>query len=391
MEVEDNQEKVTISKSSSSIANQEENDYIFIRRNLDRYLQEEVENSTATNENDDDFYVNYDIDDDALLGDFENETVCDEFSDPNETECEEEKIFKFDFSGTTSDQDLCISKQFGEISSRNIKGNVYAYVFDDGTDLNGYRRRRRMQEDIRETHRRLAIIPTMKDFEYDEESLYFFDNVFMTGNNLGGEFVRMRKELFNRWINFAKTGEPKYSGRSNVESKKYELWLPFPKAEDSVGLSSSDDNLPSYLYMPAEPRGRLQERKGQERSRMIPFNQLVTKRTQTKYKSSGMDICSWVLDEANDNDGVFVDVLLDFNANTAFDYYVTVLATMNPTINYVPEREYIAKMPPTLSPTTVQYFVDQSIEKHSSAQGRSNLPIWMLGISALAVANIVVV
>jgi len=79
------------------------------------------------------------------------------------------------------------------------------------------------------------------------------------------------------------------------------------------------------------------------------------------------------MDEDNDPDGDFVDVLLDFNANTAFEYYVTILATMNPTINYVPDREYLAELPPTIAPTTLQQFIDTSIEKSSSPQSRAGM------------------
>merc|ERR1740139_1920111 len=83
--------------------------------------------------------------------------------------------------------------------------------------------------------------------------------------------------------------------------------------------------------------------------------------------NSNSDICSWVLDEANDYDEDYVDVLLDFNTNTAFEYYVTILATLHPTINYVPDREYIAKLPPTMAPTSVQDFIEQSLELELSS------------------------
>lgn len=184
----------------------------------------------------------------------------------------------------------------------------------------------------------------------------------MDGSNFNGKskFVLMRKELFNRWINFAKTGIPRYSGRTDRESNKYATWEAFPKGK--VGSDTNDDIVPSYLYMPAELNGG----KGQRRSKMISLDELVSNHALTKSRASGTDICTWVLEEENDDDGAFVEVLLDFNANTAFDYYVTILATMNPTINYVPDREYLAELPPTLSPTTLSYFVDQSILKSAA-------------------------
>jgi len=395
---DDTDEEITVSKQQNSDDSRDDRNDFIILRNLAETTPMDDENDTGNSttsggnatkfgddDDDDNFYFSYD--DDELLPVVENVTMCgnstgddDDASGNttivdgkfttigNETECQEEEeeknTYYFDFSGTTSDQDLCVSKQFAEISARNVKGNVYAYVFDDGTELNGYRRdrRRKLSEEIEEFHRRMGFYDPrfQKRFglDYDEESIYFFDNLHMGGSNFataGGastEFVRMRKELFNRWINFAKTGNPKYSSRNNMESKRYATWEPFPKGE--VGRDTTDDPMPSYLYMPAERN----DGKAQERSRLIPMNELMTHRTQKKYKKSGTDICSWVLDQDNDNDGLFVDVLLDFNDNTAFDYYVTVLATMNPTINYVADREYLAELPPTLSPTTIQQFID---------------------------------
>mmetsp|Transcript_15999 Transcript_15999/g.36895 ORF Transcript_15999/g.36895 Transcript_15999/m.36895 type:complete len:1038 (-) Transcript_15999:421-3534(-) len=366
-----------ISKSSS--ARTDEDNYILLRNlagSSNNSKSENKGNGTDFEDDDDDddgnFRVNY-VDDDAYAYENvkENVTACGNATDGSETEgCEageedeDEDVYEFDFGGTTSDQDLCVSKQYAEIAARNVKGNVYGYVFDDGTKLFGDRRRQ-MHEEIEELHRRWLgeenannhhRFLQLAGFEYDEESIYFFDNLWMSGSNMGGEheFVKMRKELFNRWINFAKTGNPKYSARSDVESKKYTVWEPFPKGE--VGRDPNDDQMPSYLYMPAEPGDNMV---GQRKSRMIPLDELVTQRTQKKSQTSGLDMCSWVLLEESDNDGQFVEVLLDFNANTAFDYYVTILATMNPTIDYVPDREYLAELPPTLAPTTIQHFVDQ--------------------------------
>lgn len=231
----------------------------------------------------------------------------------------------------------------------------------------------------------VVFIVLLAGFEYDEESIYFFDNLWMTGSNVGNKdhFVKMRKELFNRWINFAKTGNPRYSSRLDKEWKKYTTWEPFPKGQ--VGRATNDDEMPSYLYMPAEPGDNLV---GQKKSRMIPLDELMTQRTQKKHKKSGLDMCSWVLLEENDNDGKFVDVLLDFNANTAFDYYVTILATMNPTINYVPDQEYIADLPPTLSPTTIVHFVDQALARSSSPPSLLALQsASILGITGIAIAT----
>merc|ERR1712070_190317 len=96
--------------------------------------------------------------------------------------------------------------------------------------------------------------------------------------------------------------------------------------------------------------GRDWRRQGHRKTAMIGLDDLLSHRTLWKYphNPSNTDVCSWVLDEENDHDADYVDVLLDFNANTAFEYYVTILATLNPTINYVPDREYVVKMPPTM-------------------------------------------
>jgi len=106
------------------------------------------------------------------------------------------------------------------------------------------------------------------------------------------------------------------------------------------------------------------------RSVMLPLDQMLSHRTTRKYgdreDDENIDICSWVLSDEQDNDSEFVEVLLDFSANTAFEYYVTILATLNPTINYVPDRQYIVNMPPTIAPTTVQDFIDNTVAISSS-------------------------
>ena len=369
-------------------------DNVFVRspNGADRNLEEEQfgppPKSDGTGDDDYfDFYTAY-YDDDTFLDAEVNKTICAKYSEyhypvynrtgKNETEC------TFDFSGTTSDQELCVSKQYAEIMARNIKGNVYGYVIDDGTELHGYNRRRLMEaheqfyqehwdrDPSRRRNLRLANgkIRQKIDYVYDIESLYFFDN-FQIGNNFGWrrDEVKMQKELFNRWINFAKTGVPVVTKRSAAKAARYVEWEPFPNG--TIGLETNrfktdlDTYTPKYLYMSA---GRVGKRK-RKKSRMVALEDLFSHRTLWKYPSdpSNSDICSWVLDEENDQDDDFVEVLLDFKANTAFEYYVTILATLNPTIAYVPDREYVAKLPPTMAPTSLADFVEQSMELEMSS------------------------
>jgi len=235
-----------------------------------------------------------------------------------------------------------------------VKGKVYAYALDDWIDLYGYHHER-TRRDLHEAHERLqeehadhperllSIRRTDFDFNYDIESMYFFDNVWF--GEFGKDRIKIRREIFNRWINFAKTGIPIVTLRDNVESRKYTRWIPYEK------------EIPWFLYMTTDPTWDV----ARERSSMLPFNQLLSDRTRRTYSSaSGTDVCTWVLEEENDNDNEFVEVLLDEEANTAFNYYVTILATLHPTINYVPEREYKVEMPPTNAPTTIQQFIDAS-------------------------------
>jgi hypothetical protein len=387
-------------------ANEKRNsDNIFLRNtdNPHRHLEEEeldpnnYDNVTEFDDNnDDDFYVDYD--DDQSLADKYNQSICTNSSQyVNETarnatagnatvECED---YVFDFSGTTNDQDLCVSKQFAEIAARNMEGNVYGYVIDDGTDLHGYQYRDRIRRQLLEAREKLHqehwdhpkrtrnLQRQIEDFDYDIESLYFFDNIYI-GNTKGEDEIIT--ELFNRWINFAKTGVPKVSSRSEVESKKYTIWDPFPK--DKIGRDPNDEYyMPSYLYISADSEGIM----GKKRSTMVRLDDLVSHRTQQKYPYyKNSDICSWVMDEENDPDGGFVEVLLDFNANTAFEYYVTILATMNPTINYVPDREYLAKLPPTIAPTTIRQFIDTSMENSSSPQSRTGMATGVVSVVMVA-------
>jgi len=204
----------------------------------------------------------------------------------------------------------------------------------------------------------------MDPYDYDIETLYFFDNLYI-GDIMGKDEVKVRREVFHRWINFAKTGSPQVLSRTDRESRKFERWDPIPKnkigQDTNAHLKYDELYWPYFLYMSADPDGEI----GQRKSRMARLDELVSHRTNRlfphKYEDNN-DICTWVLDEENDYDEDFVEVLLDFNANTAFEYYVTILATLNPTINYVPDREYIAKMPPTLAPTSIMEFVENSIE-----------------------------
>ena len=379
-------------------------DNIFVRdpddsftRRLQNRKQQNIPPPKSDGTGDDDyfdFYAPY-HDDDTFFDYEADKTNCTKYSDYhyprynqtwNETEC------TFDFSGTTSDQELCVSKQYAEIMARNVEGHVYGYVIDDGTDLHGFHRRRLFEahdefnEDYwgddpsRNVRRNLRLangkIRQSMDYVYDLESLYFFDN-FQIGNNFGWRKaeVKMQKELFNRWINFAKTGIPVVTKRTAAKAARYVSWDPFPKGE--IGLDTNrlktnrDSYTPQYLYMSA---GRVGKRKP-KKSRMITLEELFSHRTLWKYpKDPGStDICSWVLDEENDYDEDFVEVLLDFNANTAFEYYVTILATLNPTINYVPDREYTVKMPPTMAPTSLADFVEKSMELEMSSSPPSTM------------------
>ena len=378
---------------------------IFVRNidNPHRHLEEEELNpqyndnvTELDDDNDDDFYV--DSNDYQSLADKYNQSICTNSSQyANETagnvtagnitvECED---YVFDFGGTTNDQDLCVSKQFAEIAARNMEGNVYGYVIDDGTDLHGYQYRDRIRRQLLETREKLNqehwdhpertrnLQRQIVDFDYDIESMYFFDNAYIKYNE--GE-SKIRTELFNRWINFAKTGVPKVSARSEKESKKFSVWDPFQK--DEIGRDPNDEYyMPSYLYISTDSEGGTKTK----RSTMVRLDDLMSHRTQQKYPyNKNSDICAWVMDEDNDPDGDFVEVLLDFNANTAFEYYVTILATMNPTINYVPDREYLAKLPPTIAPTTIRQFIDTSIENSSSAQSRSGMATSVVSIVMVA-------
>jgi len=409
--------KIVLDKSSSYIG---EEDNIFMRNLYNRYLEEdEIDDvdgnrttsyyGNGTGLDDDDGYGNTlpgDSDDnnntvtdvlyddlvawdsgngtncaDYFFGNDDNETIVGDGINGNETdECEELLLFDdvFDFSGTTSDQDLCVSKQFLEITARNVKGNVYGYVFDDGTELHGYERKSKVREELEKARRRLELQHAAhperhrklqsSSFDYDQESLYFFDNIYMGSfESAGKDVIDIRKEIFHRWINFAKTGDPKISTRNEAASKKHTTWEPFPK--DDIGKDTNDDVMPSYLYLASDPQKQL----GGKRSTMVRLDELMTERSLRKARNSGDDLCSWVMDEENDRDDDFVEVLLDFNANTAFEYYVTILATMNPTINYVADREYLADMPPTLAPTTIQHFVDKSIEMSASPPLRARI------------------
>ena len=391
-----------------SFEEKENNDNnIFIRQHsedFNRRLEEDrlgpPPKSNGTGDDDYfDFYAPY-YDDDLLFDDDDDEidqtTICSDYSKDHWPVYWNETVFnatsgnyttvynrtkcRFDFSGTTSDQELCTSKQFAEIMARNVRGNVYGYVIDDLEDLHGYQRRR-MQDSKQKSYfdsKDRNSIRTGGFFEYDIETLYFFDN-FHLGNNRGWrmEEVKIQKELFNRWINFVKTGVPMVTKRTAAKTNRYVKWDPFPKGK--VGLDTNrfstnrDSYTPSYLYMSA---GRTGERKKKrKKSRMVSLEELMSHRTLWKYPNNAgnSDICSWVLDEANDYDEDYVDVLLDFNTNTAFEYYVTILATLNPTINYVPDREYIAKLPPTMAPTSVQDFISQSLELELSSSPPSLL------------------
>ncbi len=364
-----------------------DSDNIFLRNrdDSDRYLQEDLGSGGDNDDDYFDFYATY-YDNDLILDEKVNQTICTNYSQlalneagrnatKNITVCQDRS---FDFSGTTSDQELCVSKQFAEILARNVEGNVYAYVIDDGMDFHGYHRRQladeKLDQEIIDHWGRSKNNIRPSGFYYDLETLYFFDNYYF-GNNFGWrrEEVKIRKELFNRWINFAKTGAPVVTKRSAAKARRYATWDPFPKGETGLDtnrlVTNIDSYTPRYLYMSA---GFNLGEKGfkLKQSRMIELEDVISHRTIWKYPDKNKkdnDICSWVLDEENDYDGDFVEVLLDFNANTAFEYYVTIPATLNPTINYVPDREYRVKMPPTMAPTSLQNFVEQSLELEVSS------------------------
>jgi len=241
---------------------------------------------------------------------------------------------------------------------------------DDLIDLYGYnhqRTRRELREArdrLHEEHadypeRLLSIRRTDFDYNYDIESMYFFDNIWF--GMYGKDRLEVRKEIFNRWINFAKTGVPKVTSRSAVESRKHVQWIPFPR--DQISRNTNEEHVPSYLYMTTDFSWDAVHR----RSTMVPFESLLSHRTRQKYPyNSGTDLCTWVMEEENDFDNDFVEILLDYDANTAFEYYVTILATLNPTINYVPEQNYTADLPPTMAPSSIQQFID-GLERSSSS------------------------
>ncbi len=399
-------EKKTDTLKTLSSNEESDSDNIFLHNpdGYDRNLQE--------NDNDDDyfdFYATY-YDNNMIQDKKVNQTIlCTDYSRlgamekarrndtyENPIVCQDRE---FDFSGTTSDQELCVSKQFAEILARNVQGNVYGYVIDDGTDLHGYHRRNLAEggQKLNQEHwgrSKNQVRPS--GFYYDLETIYFFDN-YWYGNNVGWrkKEVKIRKELFNRWINFAKTGVPVVTKRSAAKARRYATWNAFPKGEIGLDtnrlITNTDSYTPSYLYMSAGREGE----KGfkLKKSRMVTLEDLISHRTHWKYdETKNDDICSWVLDEENDYDGDFVDVLLDFNANMAFDYYVTIPATLNPTINYVPDRIYEVKMPPTMAPTSLDNFVEQSLElEMSSSPPTISRPIKLLfGVASILIADFVV-
>jgi hypothetical protein len=198
--------------------------------------------------------------------------------------------------------------------------------------------------------------------------------VIKNNNNSNNKFVGIQYIGTDKWTTVEEDILPDYIRDTEItdlekrEKAAADADIPLPKIN------------PSYMYI--TNNGRRDKEKGSankktaSESRMVTLNELITSsmlssssssntnpnnnNNNNNSNSSDQETCNILLEEED------IDILLDPNANTAFEYYITVAVTLNPTIAYYQEREYeIIDLPPTFAPTTTTTTKEEEKEKSS--------------------------